>query len=156
MSILPKEHDPFSKSKIYEILKIDPKTENNKLEKKLEKTSIETLASKDAEMGAEQIKGSINLLKRNFSRVLINALLPDKVDIKMVEQQLKNLPDVNMGEIKLPEVNLSEVFIEGKNLEVSETDFNLVEEEPNLELDFEALNKHMIPKKIENYHYFET
>ena len=156
MPNLPDKLNPLSKAAIYDELKIDSTTSTEDLKKVLENFSVESLKTKRSDAEIDEIRKSIALLKHNFTRVTLNALILEKVELKTVAEHLKQLPNLKKGNIRLPKPDLSQVHIEGQSIEISERDLKPVDKDSSFELNFSEVKDHLKPKGIDKHHYFDT
>ena len=156
MPKLPKELNPLYKPSIYQELHVEASSSTEELKMALENFSVDSLKSKKNDEEIEQIKKSIALLKQNFTRVTVNSLILEKVELKKVNEYLKQLPNFKKGQVRLPKPDLSQVHIEGQSVEISQQDFQSVDKDPSLELDFNELKDHLKPQEIDKHYYFET
>ena len=156
MPVLPEKYNPFTKINILSKLKLGPKSSPAIVEKLHKKLSTKTTKKEEEKEALESIKNVLNQLKRDFSRVAINALVMDKVDAVAVKSYLSQLPTVKDEEIKLPPIDISQVYIDGQDVDISSRDFRHVDKDPQLELDWGGGGGGVKPAKIEKYHFFET
>ena len=155
MPRLPNKYNPFFKTEVYEKLKISPTLPPNELKKVLDKFSPKSLKTED-ESDRETIKKSVALLKHNFTRVVVNALILDQVELKTVKDRLKELSNVKRDRIRLPKPGPSQLHIEGQSIEISEKDFNPIPNIHSLELDFNEVKDHLTNHILEPREIFET
>ena len=156
MPTLPKKFNPFYKAAVYSELRINPSTNSKDLKKTLENFSVDSLKSKKEEEEIEEFKKTTSLLKHNFTRVIINTLILEKVELKEVTERLKDVPHLKKGQVRLPKPDLTQVHIEGQSVDISEKDFKPINKDSSLELDFDEVKDYLKPREIDKHHYFET
>ena len=155
MPKLPNKYNPFFKTEVYSKLNIDPSTPAQELKKVLDKFSPKSLKTED-EDDRDSVKKSVALLKHSFTRVVINALILERVELKKIKERLKEVPNLKGERVRLPKPGLSQIHIEGQSVEISEKDFNPIRTDPALELDFDEVKNHLTQQKLDYHHYFET
>ena len=155
MPRLPKKFNPLYKGEVYKELQIDPSTNPKELKKTLDNFSVDSLKSKKEEE-IEELKKTISLLKHNFTRITVHALILEKVELKTIAERLKELPNLKKGQVRLPKPDLTQVHIEGQSVEISEKDFKSIDKDSTFELNFDEVKDYLKPREIDKHHYFET
>ncbi len=156
MPKLPKKYNPFFKTEVYKKLKAAPTTPQNELKKVLDKISPKSLKTED-EGDRESLKKSITLLKHNFTRVIVNALIVEQAELKTIGDRLKEIPNLKKERMRLPKPGLSQIHVDGQSVEISEKDFHPIPDIPSLEIALNEVKDHLTKQKTpEQHHFFET
>ncbi len=155
-SILPPKDNPFIKNNIYNRLNISPLSTETEIKAAVENLNLNDVHPEQRKAEMEQIKKTEAFLHRAIGRVGINALVFDEVDLTMVSERLKNLPNLTTAPITFPEPELTLVFMEGKSLEISQQDFHPAEPDPSLEIDLDIVKQFVTEKQEEKIILFET
>ncbi len=156
MAVLPDRYHPFRKKNIYEKLDIGPYAGDEEIKDALRNLSLETLPAEERKKQTELLKKELKALKQNHARVQLNTLYLEKVDIRVVGERLKHLPNLETEKIELPKPSLSQVFIEGNDIETSEQDFQSQEADPTMEFNFDDVKEVLTREIAENEIFFDT
>ncbi len=136
MTLLPEDKDPFSRFNPYAVLKLPPTASSKQIDEAAKNVKMKDLKKEEQ----AELKKMLVALKHNPTRVTVNALIVDKVDPAMVDDQLKNLPNLKTEKIKLPPIALDQVLIEGQSVDISQKDFKALKKIAEMEIDLEAVN----------------
>ncbi len=145
MPVLPEKKHPFKKKfiSIYDELDIEPSATEEEVSERLGKLTSEITSFSDEAKTARmnELQAMIDFFKDPKQRVQINALILDKVDVRSIMSQIKDLPSLANTKIGPPKTDLSRVLLEGRNRELSEEDFRSLEKNPDFEFDFDEANR---------------
>lgn len=157
MAALPDKYNPFVKNNIYEKLKLAPDATQEEIQATVSKLSLDDLPEEEQKAEREYLKKSLTALKRNFTRVGINALILEKIDNNLIESYAKKLPNLKSDGVKLPPIGLTQVLFEGQDVEIAEADFTTLNRDTSFEIDMEAVRELLHQKrKIDKHVIFES
>ena len=138
---------------IYDELGLEPTASDEEISAQLETAmaAISSLPEDERVAKAARLQEHIKTLRNRRQRVQINALILDRIDVRTIQNRLKNLPDLQSENVTLPPPSLAQVLVEGTSNELADLDFLESERDPELQIDvaeIAELQRHRTPRHI--------
>ena len=151
MSGIKDKYNPFIHT-IYDELNVDPYCSTDELEMNLDilVERFEELSKVEQDEQMADFQNTLQLLKTPRLRILLNALILDKVNVKYILNILGSLQETELsdGNYRMPNQGLEQLLIEGESLELANSDFEDIESISELEINFQEIKTvlHQIPE----------
>ena len=138
---------------IYDELGLEPTASAEEISAQLETamTAISSLPEDERVAKAARLQEHIEILKARHRRVQVNALILDRIDVRAIQNRLKNLPDPQSENVTLPPPSLAQVLVEGTSNELADLDFPESERDPELQVnvaEIAELQRRRTPRHI--------